>query len=193
MAKAWDDSPEEKRLAESKGTPQDSELQSTLAEKFAAEQKQDTLEEAMSVKFGQLSDSSRADLEKYITDNFSEEEAEKLLEHTKWSNDLMSGLAAIHSDIRASGADENAIKGFMNFLNGTMKQEVDKLTEKLGGLTFNGWQSGADGTLGELSASFKFNGQEATNIGIMPIPQMPEPGTDNKQKLDTGYLIDLMA
>lgn len=195
MAEAWDASPEEKRLEESqKEAPQNSALNSTLAEKFAEERQQNKLDEALNTKFGQLSDSARADLEQYLTDNFEEEEAAKLLEHTQWNNNLMDGLTAIHEGIRASGADEEKLNSFVNFLNGNLKEELGALTEGLGGLSFEGWQNPA-GATGSLNASFKFTGQaEAITVKIMAAPQMaPEAGEPQGQKLDTGYLVDLMA
>lgn len=205
LAKAWDDTAEEKRIKEAakpdEPLPGAENIQTTLGEKFAAERRQEKLEEAMSTKFGQLSDSSREDLEQYIKDNFSEEEAEKLLEDTKWNNDLMSGLAALHRDIREFGADESKAKGFINFLNSTLKQEVDSITEKLGGLAFEGWQA-MDGASGELEANFKFNGQDTTKVIVMGLEKTLDTEKDAQKThtpsprlldLGTGYLIDLMA
>ncbi len=184
LAKAWDDTDEEKRIEAAKNKPkakaglpglaeadkpaeaEADDLHSTLGEKFAEERRQSKLEEAMTTKFGQLSDSSRQALEQYVQDNFSEEEAEKLLEHTKWSNDLMSGLAAVHRDIRESGDSASKAEGFMKFLNGTLKKEVEAITEKLGGLGFEGWQAAPDGGLGELEAGFTFNGGETVKVLI---------------------------
>ncbi|MDR1920528.1 MAG: hypothetical protein LBS31_02120 [Candidatus Adiutrix sp.] len=238
MAAAWDDTAEERRLKEAKeskargksglgqpddGNADDSDMRATMGERFAEERRRNKLEEAMTTKFGQLSDGAREELEKYLTDNFDEEEAEKLLEHTKWSNDLMSGLAGVHGDIRESGADESQARAFMNFLNGTLKKEVGNITSELGGMSFEGWQA-LDGIKGELKASFKFIGQDdVVNVAVMRPEKMileEEAGRLSAEqalnalksprreeelqagqaarpavphKLGVGYLIDMMA
>jgi hypothetical protein len=156
-----------------------------LAEKFTKERQENKLTEAMGTKFGQLSDSSREELKQYLKNNFGEEEAEKLLAQSKWNDDLMSGLAAVHKGIGEFGGEEQQ-KNFVDFLNNTLKPEMDKIAESLAGLTFGGWQASSYG-LSDLTASFNFTGQPATNIAIMAAPKMQQEG------LDTGYLIDLMA
>ncbi|UQZ90601.1 hypothetical protein C4J81_15860 [Deltaproteobacteria bacterium Smac51] len=244
FVKNWDDSDDEKRIDEAKesrdriraaagrsnpvdGTDsgiesKDSDLRSSYREKFDEEHRQKQLEEAMTTKFGQLSDSSRDELENYLRENFSEEEAEKFLEHTDWNNDIMSGLADIQNDIRESGAEESKVTKFVDFLNGTMKEEVDKISNELGGLSFEGWQT-KEGVEGELQASFQFTGQEnMTRVTILGAgidmaeeaeslqAQAPEAvqaitPKDNEQTLKnqmtatsqkmigTGYLVDLLA
>jgi hypothetical protein len=225
MAENWDETAEEKRLRKIKESkadqraglglsnransdggqinPEEADIRTTLGERFAKERRQKKLEEALTIKFGQLSDSSREELGQYLKDNFSEEEAEKLQEHTKWSNDLMSGLAAIHRDIRESGAGEAKAREFMNFLNSTMKQEVEKVTDELGGLEFDGWQA-LDGLAGELEASFRFTGQDQTTRVTILGPERVAPAAADReaqvaaprppQRFSApGCLIDLMA
>jgi hypothetical protein len=217
-AALWDDTPEERRLQKEKAAKalnksglgrhgddqtkaRESDLPATRWERLSEERRQRKLEEAMTTKFGQLSDSSREELKKYLTDNFGEEEAEKLLEYAKWSNDLMSGLAGIHRDIRESGADEKKAESFLDFLNGTIKKEVENITSRLGDMSFDGWQA-SDGAPGALEAGFKFTGRDdVAKVTIMGLPGVPENTEQHGQaaisaalqKLGAGCLIDLMA
>lgn len=188
MIENWDDSDEEKRLAEAKKSKaqgragvglskmaesdeavspsEDSDIRTTLAERFAEENRQKKLDEMMNTKFGQLSDAAREELEKYLADNFSEEESEKLLGHTKWSTNLMNGLAGIHRDIREAGADDSKLNSFMSFLDGTLKKEVENIASKLDGLSFEGWQT-SEHPEGGFEAALKFGSQELIIIDIM--------------------------
>lgn len=188
MIENWDDSDEEKRLAEAKKSKaqgragvglskmaesdeavkpsEDSDIRRTLAERFAEENRQKKLDEVMNTKFGQLSDAAREELEKYLADNFSEEESEKLLEHTKWSTNLMNGLAGIHRDIQESGADGNKLNSFMNFLDGALKKEMENIASKLDGLSFEGWQT-SESPEGGFEAVLKFGAQDSITVAIM--------------------------
>lgn len=186
LIRNWDDSDEEKRQAEAKedragkgtrvglskmaGSDENrevSDLRTTRAERFAEENRRKKLDELMDSKFGQLSDSAREELEKYLSDNFGEEEAQRLLEHTRWSNNLMTGLAGIHRDLRESGTDEHQVGRFMNFLNGTLKNEVGNIASELGGLTFDGWQA-SEAPEGGLEALIQFKSlEDVTTVAIM--------------------------
>ena len=134
---------------------------------FQAERRQDKLMEAMTTKFGQLSDNSRAELSEYLKNNFSSEEAGKLLAHSGWKNNLMDGLASMQSEMRKIGTAENKVNDFTNFLNGTIKNEIEGIAEALGDMNFEGWRL-EDGPVGELSATFNFLGQDAATKVIIP-------------------------
>lgn len=200
MIRDWDESAEEKRLREEKEAktireaggdqPQNalsaaegragaevSDLRTSLEERFSAERRQGQLEEALATKFGQLSDSSREELEQYLKNNFTEERAENLLDQARWNNDVLSGLAGIHRDIRETEGDEKKAADFMRFLNGTMKTELNKVTEKLDGLAFGGWQA-PEALNGELEAAFNFTGQDQTVKVLTPdlAPAAPNEG-----------------
>lgn len=145
---------------------------------FSENRRQENLREAMDIKFGQLQDGTREKLEEYLKNNFSEEDSEQFIENMNWNDNLMSGLASIHNGIREKETGENKAEEFVNFLNSQVKGDVDKITNKLEGLAFNGWQ-GLDGSVGELEGSFKFNGlQEATQVTILNMPATEQAPVD---------------
>lgn len=162
-AQNWDATSEEeqlKRIGRNKEADEhDSDLRVSLAGKLNEERQLDKLEEAMTTRFGQLNESSLEEMEQYLKKNFDEETAEKLLEHTRWSNDLMSGLAGINQDIREYGGTDSQAEDFLNYLNSHLKSEVARIAADLGGLNFDGWQS-LSGVEGELEAAFNFSGQD---------------------------------
>jgi hypothetical protein len=140
-----------------------------MSERFAAEKRQNHLEEFLTTKIGQLSDGTRESLEQYITDNFSEEEADKLLEHAKWNNDLMSGLAAMQQDIKEFAGDDKSA-GFIAFLNNQLKPEVDKFADRLG-ISFEGWQVPEELSAGTLEVNLRFVGQKEAVKAVIIEPE----------------------
>jgi len=166
-AKEWDQAFQGLRDFSGQGTdgPADPEATSTLMEKFNAERRQEKLAELLDTKFGQLSDSSREELAKYIEDRYSEDEAETLLENIKWNKNLMGGLAALHRDMRALGADEDQMAGFVSFLNDHLKRDVESVASKTDGPAFAGWQAPEDAE-GDLTASFTFDGREPLRVHL---------------------------
>ena len=149
----------------------------------AEAERQDKLTEAMTMKFGQLDDNSRQKLEQYINSNFDEEQANELLSDIAWNKDIMQGLAGMHRDIRELNG-EAAASGFLSFINSDLKQEVQKLTDKLGGMEFEGW-SDLGGVGAELEATFRFAGQdEATRVSILaPEKMLNEQDGENLDQL----------
>ena len=164
-AKDWDQAFQGLRDLNKTDGPAAPGTTSTLLEKFNAERRQDKLAELLDTKFGQLSDSSREELAKYIKERYGEDEAETLLEHIKWNKNLMGGLAALYRDMRALGADEDQMAGFVNFLNDHLKRDVESVAFKTGGPAFAGWQAPEDAE-GDLKASFTFAGREPIRVGL---------------------------
>ena len=140
-------------------------------EEYNAGRRQDKLNEALTTKVGQLDDGVRQELEQYLADNFDEELSDQLLDKLKWNDELMSGLAGVHSLIEESGTGENQAENFLKFANDRLKGEMEKIADRLGGLEFQGWQA-AEGRMGEIEASFRFTGQDQdTRVTILePLP-----------------------
>jgi|GEM_PF-4423849 len=138
----------------------------------------EVLAEAMAIKVGQMSDGARAELEKYLRDNFEADQAEAMLRDLDWKNDLMSALADVHRDIRERGSAGQA-EAFVNFLNGGLKEEVQVMARRLGGLEFDGWQS-LDGSAGELAADFRLTEtQNALSIAVLSPGKKAAPTGEN--------------
>ncbi|UQZ89156.1 hypothetical protein C4J81_08065 [Deltaproteobacteria bacterium Smac51] len=160
-------------------------------EKDSAEAASEDLEQALSLKAGQLSQASLAELENFLSDRFGEEKAAGMMESLDWKKDLMTGLADIHRDVRELG-DESRAEEFVNFINGDLKREVQVLSEKIG-LEFQGW-TGGDGISGELSAAFKIRGEEgeeAIEVALAAssrasVIDEPAPGADAETILNKG-------
>jgi hypothetical protein len=167
-AKEWDKALHDRPLTGRKAA--DEPATATLMDKFNAERRQDRLAEIMGTKFGQLNSTSQEELAQYIKDHFNEDEAEKLLEHTKWNKNLMGGLAALYRDMQVLGANDGHMADFMNFLNDHLKRDVENVAQRLGGPAFEGWQA-PEGTNGDLTASFSFAGQETISFSIKSLEQ----------------------
>jgi uncharacterized protein (DUF1697 family) len=128
--------------------------------RFQAEKRQDHLNEFLGTKFGQLSQESRDQLTQYLESHFSEEEAEKLLEHTKWNNDIMAGLAGIEGAIKAMRTDSRAQEELVRFLNSQVSPELEKIAARLDGLNFDGFEVPAGESAEPMTANLHFAGQK---------------------------------
>ncbi|MDR0548751.1 MAG: hypothetical protein LBI10_04980 [Deltaproteobacteria bacterium] len=133
----------------------------------AESQRSNKLTAALDLKFGQLTDNVNAELSRYVKDNLNEDLAEEALAQTKWSHNLMKGLAAIKETLATAGVGTAKIKDFLGFINGHLKNEVDNLLSRLEGVSFLGWETDASLTEG-LTATFGFKeAAETTSIVVM--------------------------